>query len=437
MSGIHRLSGLVLLIVGFCLTVVHAHAIDIKQVKTPGGITAWLVEDYTLPIIAFSYAFEGGSSQDDEGKEGTVRILSALLDEGAGDMDSSQFRARLEENGIEMGFSSSRDRMRGVMRTVREDRELAFSMLQTALTQPRFDQEAIDRMRDAITTFIVRSKTNPSSVGSKAVREALFSDHPYGKSTSGTEESIASISRDDIVAMHKNLFARDQLTIGVVGAISEAELSELLDKTFGALPEKSKLKDIADIKPALGDDIAIEMPVPNASITMVYQGLKRDDPDFFAAHLMNHILGGGSFSSRLYEELREKRGLTYGVSSGIVTSKHSTYLIASNSTRAENRKESVALMRSEFERMAEKGVTQEELNTAKKYVAGSYAINNLDTSGKIAGVLVGLQTQKLGKDYISNRIKQIEAVTIEDVNRMAKKLLSVEPSVVVVGPPAS
>jgi zinc protease len=222
-----------------------------------------------------------------------------------------------------------------------------------------------------------------------------------------------------------------------VGAISEAELSELLDKTFGALPEKSKLKDIADIKPALGDDIAIEMPVPNASITMVYQGLKRDDPDFFAAHLMNHILGGGSFSSRLYEELREKRGLTYGVSSGIVTSKHSTYLIASNSTRAENRKESVALMRSEFERMAEKGVTQEELNTAKKYVAGSYAINNLDTSGKIAGVLVGLQTQKLGKDYISNRIKQIEAVTIEDVNRMAKKLLSVEPSVVVVGPPAS
>lgn len=411
-----------------------AHAIDIQEVKTKASLNALLVEDYTLPIIALSFSFEGGTSQDAKGKEGTVRLLSALLDEGAGDLDSSAYRAKLEELGISIGFSAGSDRFSGSMRTIREDREVAFDMLRLALNEPRFDGDAMERMRDAIRTSIVRAKADPSAIAGVKLRETLFDTHPYASPRQGTEATLGAISRDDITAMHSNIFAASNVTIGVVGAISAEELVTLLDTTFGTLPQEANLQEVPKIEPRLGLVENVDMTVPNASISLVYKGLSRDDPDFFAAHLMNHILGGGTFSSRLYREVREKRGLAYGVSSSIVTRANSNYLIAGTSTRAENQDEALSVIKEEFAKMASEGVTKEELDQAKKYVAGSYAINNLDTSGKIARVLVALQTENLGIDYINTRVKQIEAVTVEDVNRMASELLTVDPTVVTLGP---
>ncbi len=411
-----------------------ANAIDIQEVKSEGGIDALLVEDYTLPIIALSFSFEGGVSQDIAGKEGTVRLLSALMDEGAGELDSSTYRAKLEELGISVGFSAGGDRFGGSLRTIREDKETAFEMLRLALNEPRFDGDAIERMRDAIRTSIIRAEADPSAIARVKLRETIFADHPYSRPTQGTEESINAITRDDIVAMHRKIFASGSVKIGVVGAISAEELAGLLEMTFGTLPKEANLQEIPEIKPKLGVVEQIDMAVPNASISLVYKGLSRDHPDFFAAHLMNHILGGGTFSSRLYREVREKRGLAYGVSSSISTREQTNFLIAGTSTRAENKDEALRIIKQEFERMAKEGVTQEELDVAKKYVAGAYAINNLDTSGKIARVLVALQTENLGIDYIDSRIQQIEAVTLEDVNRVARELLSVEPTVVTLGP---
>ncbi|MEM9277035.1 MAG: PVC-type heme-binding CxxCH protein, partial [Pseudomonadota bacterium] len=250
----------------------------------------------------------------------------------------------------------------------------------------------------------------------------------------GTEETIDLITRDDIVAMHEKLFARSELVVGVVGAISEEELKLELDKVFGDLPETSGAVPVDEVQPILGENVNIEMSVPNSRISLVYRGLKRDDPDFFAAHLMNHILGGGTFSSRLYTEVREKRGLAYGVSSGIATFENTAYLSAGTSTRADNQEEAIRIMKEEIRRLAEDGVTAEELEAAKKFVSGSYAIANLDTSGKIARVLVAIQSNDLGIDYIDRRKELIEKVTLEDVNRIAKKLLSAEPTQVVVGP---
>ena len=410
-----------------------AYAIDIREVTSPGGIKAWLVEDYTLPIIAVSFSFDGGATQDEAGKEGTAQMLASLLDEGAGDMDSETFRAALEEFGISMGFSASRDRFSGSLRMVREDMDRAFSMLSTALNEPLFEDEAIERMRNAIRTGIVRSRTNPSAVSSAALRKTLFQEHFYARPVQGDEASIDAITREDILAMHKRLLSGERVTVGVVGAINEDELGQYLDATFGRLSPATELAPVTDVVPELGKSEQIDMAVPNASITLVYKGLKRADENFFAAHLMNHILGGGTFSSRLFEEVREKRGLAYGVSSGLVTSKHTAYLVASTQTRAENQAEALQLMKDEINRMARDGVTKQELERAKKFVAGSYAIANLDTSAKIARVLVGLQTQDLGMDYIDERIALIEAVTLDDVNRMARELLSVEPSIVVVG----
>ncbi|MEM9330129.1 MAG: pitrilysin family protein [Pseudomonadota bacterium] len=411
-----------------------AVAIEIKSVESSTGVKALLVEDYTLPLVSFSYSFSGGTSQDPPAKSGAVRLMSALIDEGAGDLDSIAFRAKLEEMGIEFGFSSSQDFLSGSMRFLREDKDTAFQMLKLALTEPRFDNDAIERMRDAILTGIVRSKTNPGSVASVAMREALFGQHPYSRRSSGDEESVKAITRDDIVTLHQSLFAQDTLVVGVVGAISEEELKTAMDEIFGSLPQKSGASVISEIEPNLGESISIEMPVPNSRVTLIYKGLKRDDPDFFAAHLMNHILGGGSFSSRLYTEVREKRGLAYSVSSGISTFKNASFLAAGTSTRTENQDEVIAVIRGEIDKIATEGVTQEELDAAKKFVSGAYAISNLDTSRKIANVLVALQTQNLGIDYIDRRKEFIANVTLEDVNRVAKKLLGVEPTQILVGP---
>lgn len=413
---------------------VHANAIDIKQVETQKGIKALLVEDYTLPIIALSISFKGGSTQDEKGKEGTLRLMRALMDEGAGDLDSTAYQAKAEEIGLEFGFSASRDSFSGGGRLLRSEREEAFNLIKLAINQPRFDEDAIERMRDAIRTNIIRGKKNPSSVARKALREALFPDHPYQRSASGSEQSIDAITRDDIIAMNKKILSRGTLTVGVVGAISEAELKIALDDIFGNLPAEPAIDEITEVTPKLGEDISIAMPVPNASVSIVYPAIKRDSPDFFAAHMMNHILGGGTFSSRLYTEVREKRGLAYGVSSGLATFDNTAYFVAGTSTRAENRDETIKIIKDEINRIATKGATAEELEKAKLYVSGSYAIANLDTSGKIASVLVALQDQNLGIDYIEKRQKYIADVTLEDVNRMAKQFFSAKPTVVVVGP---
>ncbi len=418
----------------FLSFVVHAQAIDIKQVTTEKGIKALLVEDYTLPIIAISVSFKGGSTQDPAGKEGTLRLMTALMDEGAGDLDSTAFQAKAEELGLEFSFNVSRDNFSGGGRLLRSEREEVFKLMKLAVNQPRFDEDAIERMRDAIRSNIKSSKKNPSAVASKALREALFQTHPYSRSSSGNEKSIEAITRDDIIAMNKKILSRSTLTVGVVGAISEEELKLALDDIFGALPSQSSIDEIAEIEPKLGEDISIVMPVPNASVSIIYPAIKRDNPDFFAAHLMNYVLGGGSFSSRLYTEVREKRGLAYGVYSGLSTFDNSAYFAAGTSTRAENRDEAIKVIRTEIDRIAKDGITAEELEKAKRYVAGSYAIGNLDTSGKIANVLVALQTQNLGVDYIEKREKYIADVTLEDANRMAKKFFSTKPTLVIVGP---
>lgn len=411
-----------------------AHAIDIKEVKTKSGIQAYLVEDYTLPIIAMSFSFEGGSTQDPEGKEGTLRLMTSLLDEGAGDLDNVAFQSRMEELGISLGFSASVDSFSGSLRTVRDDLDSAVELMELAVKKPRFDTDDMERMRDAMRTNLIRSQPNPDYQARLAFLKTLFDGHQYARSTQGNLDSIDKITRDDLLAMNEKIMSRETLKIGVVGAISEEELANVIDRIFGDLPEASQLEKIEDVKPNLGEEVVIEMPTPNASIQLVYNGIKRSDPDFFAAHLMNHILGGGSFSSRLYQEVREKRGLAYGVYSGISTFDNSEFFSAGTSTRADNADEALKIIREEIARIAEEGVTQEELDKAKKFVAGSYAIANLDTSGKIARVLVSLQKENLGIDYIDTREDQIAAVKLEDVNRMAKELLSVEPTIIIVKP---
>jgi zinc protease len=408
--------------------------VKIQEVKSDKGVTAWLVEDPSVPIISIKFAFRGGSSQDPAGKEGLVNLMSGLFDEGAGDLDSDAFQVKLDDAGAEMSFDAGRDAFYGSMRMLADQKDEALDLLRLAIEAPRFDQEPIDRIRAQVVAGIRANASDPETIAQQKWLQALYGGHPYSRQDQGTEQSLATITADDLKTMHRKLFARDDLVVGVVGAIDPDTLKKELDKLFGDLPEKAELTPVADVELKLGQEIDVAYDLPQTTLQFAYPGLARDNPEYFAAYLMNYVLGGGTFTSRLFEEVREKRGLAYSVTSGLVNYDHANALVISTATRADRAGETVAVIREVVKRLASQGATAEELEAAKKYVLGAYAINNLDDSGSIANALVGLQIDNLGIDYIQRRVDLINAVTLDQVRAAARKLLSAEPAVMVLGP---
>jgi zinc protease len=409
-------------------------AVTIQEVTSEKGIKAWLVEDYSVPIVSVRFAFSGGSTQDPAGKEGLANLMTGLFDEGADNLDSDAFQERLDDAGAEMRFNAGRDSLYGSMRMLGDQKDEALELLRLAIEKPRFDAAPIDRIRAQIVSGIVANEKDPQTAAQFAWAQALYGEHPYSRRDEGTRETLAAITADDLHAFHKRLFARGNLTIGVVGAIDAETLKRDLDKVFGDLPAEPALQKVETVEPKLDQEILIPYDLPQTSLLLAYPGIERTDPQFFAAYLMNHILGGGSFTSRLFNEVREKRGLAYGVDSSIVNNEHSSALVINTATRSDRSAETLAIIRAEVKRMADEGVTEEELEAAKKYLIGSYAINNLDTSRAIAGTLVELQINKLGIDYIEQRKELIDAVTAAEVQAAAKRLLLAEPAVLIVGP---
>jgi zinc protease len=409
-------------------------AMNIQEVTSSKGITAWLVEDYSVPIVAIRFVFDGGATQDPAGKEGLANLMSGLFDEGAGDLDSEAFQIKLDDVGAEMGLDAARDGTYGSMRMLAEQRDGAFDLLRLAVTEPRFDQAPIDRIRAQVLSGIIANERDPDTVAQRKWREALYGTHPYARPDEGTRQSIAMMARDDLIAFHRANFARDGLHVAVVGAIDAETLKKKLDAVFGDLPEHQALGAVADVDPKLNQQLEVIYDQPQTSLRLAYPGVKRSAPDFFAAVLMNEILGGGAFSSRLFDEVREKRGLAYNISSDLVDHRHANALAITTATRSDRAAETLAVVREVVRRMAEEGPTEAELAAAKKYMIGAYAINNLNSSGAIAATLVELQLDKLGIDYVQRRGALINGVTLDQVKAAAKRLLSPEPAIMVVGP---
>ncbi|MEZ5891078.1 MAG: pitrilysin family protein [Xanthobacteraceae bacterium] len=405
---------------GFALP---ASAMKIERIVSPGGIEAWLVREPSLPLIAMEFAFGGGSSQDPADKPGLSHMVTTLLDEGAGDLDSRAFNERLEGKAIELKFTAGRDTITGSLRTLVDHRDEAFDLLKLALTAPRFDPDAVERMRAAILSELRRRSTQPSELATRQWWETAFPGHPYGHAIQGTVESVEAITAADLKAYIGRTFARDTLKIGIVGDIDAETAGRLIDSVFGTLPAQAKLTPVPDVEPqALGRRVPVKLDVPQTSLVLGGKGLARLDPDYMAAYLVNHILGGGSFTSRLYHEVREKRGLAYSVYSSLFPLKHTAAFFVVTGTRADRAKETVDVIESEVRRIAQEGPTADELAKAKSYVKGVYALA-FDSSPKIASQLVQIQLDKLGIDYVNRRIGMIDAVTVDDAKRVAKRLL--------------
>ena len=415
--------------------VASAGATTIERVISPGGIEAWLVHERAVPLIAVEFAFVGGAVQDPPGKAGTAALAASLLDAGAGELDSVAFTDRLERKAIQMNFSAQRDTIHGTMRTLTENRDDAFELLRLAVTVPRFDAKDVEISRAQILSLLRRETTSPTDIASQRWWETAFEGHPYGRPVNGTSETVSSISIADLKSYAHRVLARQNLKIAVVGDIDVETLKVLLDRTFGALPEKPELYPIANVAPrGLGRRIEVSLDVPQTVVDFGGPGISRQDPDFMAAYLINHILGGGSTDSRLYQEVREKRGLAYSVSDSLVWLDHAAVMLGGTATRADRAGETVDLIEKEIRHFAEDGPTAGELVEAKRYLNSAFVLN-LDSSTKIAALLVQLQLDGFGTDYISRRTAMIEAVTLDDARRVAKRLLDKGLLVTVVGKP--
>ncbi|WP_239988526.1 M16 family metallopeptidase [Paramagnetospirillum kuznetsovii] len=420
-----------------CLLPLAAQAMTVERVVSPGGVEAWLVQDHANPIIAMEVAFKGGAALDPANKSGLAEMTASLLDEGAGPYDSQAFQQKLEDLVITLHFDAGLDNLRGHLKTLTANRDTAFDLFRLSLTQPRFDKEPIERIRSQIMSNLMRETQSPNAVASRQWFKAMFAGHPYSRSPHGEIDTIKTIQKGDLRAYVRDQLARDRLIVGVVGDITPAELGGLLDKTFGALPAAGTAAIVPEATPAtVGGVTVIDKANPQAVGLFGAPGIKRKDSDWYPAYVMNYILGGGGFSSRLTEEVREKRGLAYSVYSYLTPLRHAGLIVGGVATENGRFAESIDLIKAEFRRMREQGPSETELANAKTYLNGSFPLQ-LDSTEAIAALLVQMRLDDLGIDFLDRRGALIAAVSLDDVKRAAARLLDPDAlSIVVVGRPA-
>ncbi len=399
-----------------------SRAVNVQQIVTPRGVDAWLVEDYAVPLLSLEFAFKGGAAQDPPGKPGATTMLAALLDEGAGSLDSQAFQQALDEKAIELSFHCERDYLGGRLRTLIRNADRAGELMRLAVNAPRLDEAPIARVREQLSAGLRNEANDPGSLASRTWRARSFPGHPYGLPTNGTLESLPGIERADLLQLAGNLLTRGALHIGVVGAIDAERAARLIDMIFADLPSAGALAEVSDASfGGIGTIELVDLDVPQSTIRFGRPSLARHDPDYMTSVLLAHILGGGSLSSRLFHEVREKRGLAYSVSTSVSALDHANFLHGGTATKNERVRESLDVIAAQILDMSHNGPNEDELVKGKKYLVGSYPLR-FDTSAKIASQLVHIQLDGFGPEWMVERNRQIEAATMDDARRVAKRL---------------
>ncbi|MBY4893964.1 insulinase family protein [Rhodobacteraceae bacterium N5(2021)] len=414
---------------------VHANIIDIQPVTSQGGIDAWLVEDTSIPFVAMDFWFEGGGSIDAADARGAVHLMAALLEEGAGDLDATTFAERLEGLAASFSFDVYRDELVISVQMLSQNRDEVLALLRDVLMAPRFDADAVERVRGQVLSILEGDANDPDTIAGAAFNALTFGDHPYASRLEGTLDSVAALTRDDLLAAHRSAIVRDRVSVGVAGDMTAEDLGPILDTLLGDLPDSDvPLLGMAEVSDEGGITV-IDFATPQSSVYFGHAGIARDDPDFFAAFVANQILGAGGYRSRLMEEVREQRGLTYGISTWLSLSKSAPMMQGGFSSSNGLVAEAIAVVQAEWADMAENGVTEAELEAAQRYMTGSYPLR-FDGNGTIAGILAAMQADNMAIDYIATRNDNVLAVTVEDVQRVAAELIDSDAlRFVVVGQP--
>lgn len=395
--------------------------VDIQEVVSPMGFKAWLVEDHTIPFMALRVGFKGGSSLDRDDKRGSTSLMMALLEEGTGDLDARGFAQATDELAASFTFDASDDSVSISARMLSENRDAAVALLRGAMSAPNFDQDAIDRVKGQVVSMLQSDLKDPNKITREAFDNAAFGDHPYGSASDGTLDSIGALSREDLLAAHGDSMAQDRMFVSAVGDITAEELGALMDALLSDLPQEGAAMP-ARVEVALEAGVnVVPFDTPQSVALFGHRGIKRHDPDFFAAYIASTILGGGGFDSRLMQEVRDKRGLTYGVYSYLATQDHAEMVVGQIASANDRIAEAIEVIKAEWAGIAEAGVTQAELDHSKTYLTGAYPLR-FDGNGPIANILVGMQMEGLSMDYINTRNDKVNAVTLEDINRVIKEV---------------
>lgn len=409
--------------------------IAIQEVTSPGGITAWLVEDHNIPFTALEIQFKGGSSLEAPDKRGVINLMTATLEEGAGDMDSKAFAEARDALAADISFDAGTDSVGVSAKFLTENRDQAVDLMRAALVNPRFDQDAVDRVREQVLSNLRSNEKDPGTIASEKFDALAFGDHPYATTGDGTIATVTKLTRDDVVAAHKAALARDRIFVAASGDITAEQLGKLLDDLLGDLPATGAPQPGTAPWLLSGGTTVVDFPTPQSTVFFGQLGIPRDDPDFFPAFILNEVIGGGRFTARLMTEVREKRGLTYGIGTYLVNMEHSDMLLGQFSASNDKVAEAIKVVKEEWGRLVAEGVTPEELEATKTYLTGSYPLR-FDGNGPIASILVGMQMDAMPIDYVTTRNAKIEAVTMADIERVAARLFKPEDlHFVVVGQP--
>jgi zinc protease len=408
--------------------------VSVQEVTSKGGISAWLVEEHSIPFTALEIRFRGGAALDRTGKRGEVNMMSAMLEEGTGDLDAQGFAKARDALAADFSFSARTDTLSISARFLSENRDESLELLRAALMEPNFDATSLERVRGQVMSVIQSNETDPSEIASGALFEQAFGDHIYGSSNDGTRSSIAALTAKDLEEARVRTMVKDRLYVAAVGDITADELADILDDLFADLPAEGP-----ELPPYVEPDLAggvtvVPFETPQSVVMFGHKGIQRDDEDFIPAYIANEILGGGQ-ETRLMEEVREKRGLTYGIGTYLAPFDHSELVLGQFSSGNAVVGEAVKVVQNEWEKLAEGGISEQELSEAKTYLTGAYPLR-FDGNGPIASILVGMQMVGLAPDYITRRNDLIEAVSLEKINDVVRALYTPDTlTFVVVGTP--
>jgi zinc protease len=400
-----------------------ACAFEVLRVKSPQGIEAWLVEAPELPVIALHIAFrDAGSVADPHGRQGLATFGARMLTEGAGDLDASAYQERLSALGAALSFTADRETLVGRLEAVRDAREQTFELLRLALTRPRFDADAVERVRKSRLAELARLQTEPHYVARRAWWQGVFPNHPYGRDPEGTEADTATITADDLRSAFMQRLSKRNLIVSAAGAISAAELTEALDRVFGDLPERGLTAEVPAPVLIPSSPLVVRLPFPQSACVFGHAGVRPTSPDYFPAIVLNHIVGGGTLTSRLFVELREKRGLVYSVRTMLEPLAHESLLIGAFATENDKVPTAIDLVRHAWRQLADGDVSETDIDAAKAFLKGALPLS-LDGTSAMAGRLLAVQRLGLDVDHLTDWNAKVDAVTVEGVRALARRLM--------------
>ena len=413
-----------------------AEALDFKKLKTKSGVEFWFVQDNSIPIISLSFSFRGGSSLELKGQHGLANLMVSLMDEGTRNLSSQEFKKLMKLNGMKLSFSSQKDRIDGVFQVISSQADKGFELFKEALNYPRFSEDEIKKVKNQISSSIKIDQSNIATIASNKFNEYFFGDHIFKRNIKGTIKSLENLKRRDLSNFHEKSFQKENLVIGVAGDINAKKIKNLIDSVFGKLQNNFAIPDIGVFSNLSKGKQVYKMKTPQTSVLFGHPGLKRNNEDFFALRIANYILGGGGFQSRLYKNIREKKGLVYSVYSYLLPFENDGVLVGGFQTRNKSVYETINAVKKNWRSMNTRGISKEELNNAKAYFNGSFTRNFTSTSS-IAGLLKIIQYYKLGENYFQNRENIINNIDHEMVNSVASKYFRTEDLFfMIVGDPA-